>query len=539
VACGGQRGNSANLVAISVVYSCENIMTRQTKLKLNLVSSLAYQLITIVCGFILPRFFLSYYGSEVNGLVSSITQFLGFVSLAECGVGAVVQSTLYKPLANNDMVAVSKIVLSSERFFKRIAYILLGYIIVLTTVYPFIVIDSFDHLFTIILILVISISTFAQYYIGMTYKLLLNADQLGFIQYTIHAVVLILNTISCILLMQCGAAIQIVKLTTSLLFVMQPVLLSAIARRKYKIDRSIKLAEDPVAQKWNGLAQHIATVVLGNTDTVVLTVLSTLQNVSVYAVYHLVVNGVKQIVFSLTNGMQAMLGNMLAKNEMKELNRSFERIEWSLHTLVTWAFSVTGVLIVPFVRVYTNGITDADYIVPLFACLITLAQASYCLRLPYNIMVLAAGHYKQTQWSAIIEATINVVVSVALVFRFGLVGVAFGTVAAMIYRTIYLVCYLKKNILYRKIRHFLKHLLVDACGAALLVVFVGIFKSFYTMEQISYLAWVVLAIKIALTSGVCLVFVNTVFYTKQTKCLIISMKKYFVKFKAKFKKCAK
>lgn len=76
--------------------------------------------------------------------------------------------------------------------------------------------------------------------------------------------------------------------------------------------------------------------------------------------------------------------------------------------------------------------------------MITFAQASYCLRLPYNIMVLAAGHYKQTQWSAIIEATINVVVSILFVFYFGLVGVAIGTLAAMIYRTLYLAIYLKK-----------------------------------------------------------------------------------------------
>lgn len=499
-------------------------MTRKTKLKLNLVSSLLYQLTTIVCGFILPRFFLTYYGSEVNGLVSSIVQFLGFISLAECGVGAVVQSTLYKPLADNDMVSVSKIVLSSERFFRRIAYILLGYVVVLMTVYPFITIASFDYLFTLILIFVISISTFAQYYIGMTYKLLLNADQLGFIQYTIHAVVLILNTFSCILLMRGGASIQTVKLTTSLMFVIQPVLLSVIAKRRYKIDRRMRLTEEPIQQKWNGLAQHIASVVLGNTDTVVLTLLSTLQNVSIYAVYHLVVNGVKQIVVSMTNGMQAMLGNMLAKNEMKALNHSFDHIEWSLHTLVTFVFSVTAVLIVPFVSVYTAGITDTNYIVPAFAYLITLAQASYCLRLPYNIIVLAAGHYKQTQWSAIIEAIINVAVSVILVFPLGLIGVAIGTFVAMTYRTVYLVCYLRKNILYRKIYHFIKQIIVDACVALLIFVVVLFTPSFYTMQQGDYYAWIVLAVKVALTATIVSILVNVVFCGKKIKNLLFRYK---------------
>ena len=492
-------------------------MTRKTKLMLNSTSSLIYQLITIICGFILPRFFLSCYGSEINGLVSSITQFLGFISLAECGVGAVVQSTLYKPLAENNTVTLSKIVVSAERFFRRIAYILLAYTIALMGLYPLITIKSFDYLFTLILIFVISISTFAQYYIGMTYKILLNADQLGFVQYTIHAVALIVNTVVCIVLMKEGATIQFVKLTTSLIFVMQPIAFSIIAKKRYKIDRKIQLTEEPIKQKWNGLAQHIATVVLGNTDTVVLTLFSTLENVSVYAVYHLVVNGVKQIVVSVTNGMQARLGKMFAKKETKELNQAFDSFEGLMHFVVTFVFSVTGILIIPFVKVYTVDITDAEYIVPAFAYLITMAQAAYCFRLPYNIMVLAAGHYKQTQWSAIIEAVINVAVSIVLVFNFGLIGVAIGTFAAMLYRTIYLVWYLKKNIIYRKIHHFIKHIIVDVCGAALLFVMIWLFPSFYVMYQISYFGWIILAVKVGLTAVVVMFVVNCIFYGKKMK----------------------
>ncbi len=492
-------------------------MGRKKKLMLNSVSSLLYQFTMIICGFILPRFFLTYYGSEVNGLVTSVTQFLGFIVLTECGIGPVVQSTLYKPLAENDMLMVSKIFLSSQHFFRRIAYILLGYTAVLMLVYPLLTLNSFDYLFTLILIFVISISTFAQYYLGMTYRLLLEADQLGFIQYTIHTAALILNTIFCILLMRGGASVQVVKLTTSLIFVMQPVLLSIIAKRKYQLERNIKLTEEPIKQKWNGLAHHISSVVLGNTDIVVLTLFSTLENVSVYGVYHLVVNGLRQIVLSMTNGIRAMFGNMLAKNETEELNHSFDRIEWVLHTLVTFVFSVAAVLIVPFVRIYTSDVTDANYIVPAFAYMITFAQAIYCFRLPYYIMVNAAGHYKQTQLSAIIEAVLNIVISVVFVFHFGLIGVAIGTAVAMLYRTIYLVVYLKNNILQRKLRYFIKHIIVDGCSAVILLVIVHAFPSFYMMQQMDYLGWFVLAVKVSLTGAAIMIFVNSLLYWNKIK----------------------
>lgn len=487
-------------------------MTRKKKLILNSTTSLLYQLIALVCGFVLPRVFLATYGSTVNGLVSSITQFLGFISLCEMGVGAVVQSTLYKPLAAGDTLGVSKVAISSERFFRKIAYILVAYTLVLMIGYPFMTAGDFDFGYTSLLILIISISAFAQYYFGMTYRLILSADQLGFIHYSVHSVTLILNTVACIVLMSMGASIHLVKLVSSTIFLLQPFVIAIVAKRKYKINRSIVLTEEPIKQKWNGLSQHIASVVLGNTDVVVLTIMSTLENVSIYTVYHLVVNGVKQITISLTNGMQAMLGNMLAKKEMDTLKQTFDFFEWIMHIGVTLVFSITSILIIPFVSVYTSGITDVNYIVPTFAYLITLAQATYCLRLPYNIMVLAAGHYKQTQWSAIIEASINIIISVVTVLRFGLVGVAVGTLVAMIYRTCYLAWYLRNNIIHMNFKNFLKHMLVDAISVIVFWCCVSLLPNLYTLSNQTYLAWFWLAVKVGVTGILLIFFVNLLFY---------------------------
>jgi O-antigen/teichoic acid export membrane protein len=497
-------------------------MSRKKKLFYNTVVSLGYQLITLVCGFILPRYFLTYYGSTVNGLVSSITQFLGFISLAECGVGAVVQSALYKPLAEKDEKQVSRIICSSEKFFRRIAGILCIYTAVLMAVYPVITLESFDFIYTMGLIFIISLSSFAQYYFSMSYRILLNADQMGFIQLGLQGLTTLLNTVCSVILMKNGMGVHLVKLVTALIFLIQPLILNTYVKRHYKLDKKIKLEGEPIKQKWNGLAQHIAAVVLGNTDTVVLTLFSTLENVSVYSVYHLVVNGVKQILVSLTTGMQAMLGNMFARNEMKTLNRTFGWLEWLIHIVVTFAFTCTAVLILPFVQVYTFDVSDTNYSVPVFALLISVAQASYCLRLPYNMMVLAAGHYKQTQWSAIIEAMINVIVSVVLVKRFGLAGVAVGTLVAMLYRTSYLAWYLSKDILCRKLIFYIKHLAVDAgCVVVALLLSRNI-----SLAAINYLAWIVMAVKVAGLTIVSVLVLNAVFYPSYIKEVIQIIARY-------------
>ena len=64
---------------------------------------------------------------------------------------------------------------------------------------------------------------------------------------------------------------------------------------------------------------------------------------------------------------------------------------------------------------------------PIFALIICLASAFYCYRLSYNSLILAVGHYKQTQGIFITAAIINMLTSILLVMKFGLVGVALGT----------------------------------------------------------------------------------------------------------------
>lgn len=494
---------------------------RRKKLLLNTSTSLIYQIISVVCGLIIPRIFIQYYGSAINGLVSSISQFLSFITLLELGVGAVVQSALYKPLAEKNASEISKIIVSAEKFFRRIAYIFAGYIFLLVLFYPMLVNDQFGWLFTATLIVVISISTFAQYYFGITYQMLLNADQRAYVQYSIQTIMLLLNALATLILAILGANVVFLKFISSVIFLLRPLFFTAYAQKYYHIDCTIEYEGEPIKQKWNGLAQHLASVVLNGTDVVILTLFSTLENVSIYYVYHAVVNGVKTLITTVTNSVQATIGDMIARNEQETLDSFFAFFEWLVHTLVTLLFACTGLLILPFVEVYTASVSDVNYYLPEFAIVITVAQASYCLRLPYSIVVLAAGHYKQTQSSAIIEASINIALSIVLVSKYGLIGVAIGTLVAMCYRTVYFAVYLQKNILRRSLKHFVQHIVVDVASVGLTVASTfGI-----TMTNVTFGSWIILAMKVSVICFVIIFAVNLLVYYKQIKQLFAHLRK--------------
>lgn len=315
------------------------------------------------------------------------------------------------------------------------------YIVVLMIFYPSLIKDEFGYLYTAALIFAMNINTISQYFFGIVNGKFLSADQRGYIQYNLHTITLIVNTIACIVLIRMEASIHFVKLATSLIYLFRPVLLYLYVQKNYKLNRSMDYTEEPLSQKWNGVAQHIASIILDGTDIIVLTIFASLNDVSIYSMYYIVLSGVKRLFLSLTDGIKAFMGRLWAKQDMKGIKRYFHHMEWSMHNIAVFIFGCTMTLIIPFVQVYTKGIEEVNYIVPVFAFIITLATAVHCLYIPYITMILASGHFKQTQKFFFIAAFMNVVIFVAGAVNWGLTGVAAGTLIAFSYHTIWMTLY--------------------------------------------------------------------------------------------------
>ena len=480
------------------------MISRKKKLFLNTGTAVVNQIATLVCGLIIPRLIIAFYGSTTNGLISSITHFLAFFSMMEMGVSSVVRASLYKPLAENDYDSVSRVLISSRRFFRKIGLLLLVYSAGLMLFFPVLIDHSNGYIGTAVLVGAMAFSSLANYLFGIVYQQLLNADQKSYVQIGASLLTLILNTVFAVVLIYMGASIEVVKVTAALVLLLRPLLLKLYVDRHYNLNFKLKLDGEPIKQKWNGLAQHIAIYVLKHADVVVLTMFSTLENVSIYNVYHLVTNGLQQMIEVMTTGMQALLGNMYVKKENETLDKTFSSFELLMHMGVTILYTIAGIVILPFVKIYTKGVTDANYIVPLFAILIVAANGSYCLRMPYYMMVQAAGHFKETQLSSILEASLNVLISILMVQRFGLVGVAIGTLVAMTYRTVYLAWYLKKNILNRPFAHFLKHIAADilCIGLSILI------THFIPVPEISWGSWILISVIVTLIVSAIVIAVN-------------------------------
>lgn len=280
-------------------------------------------------------------------------------------------------------------------------------------------------------------------------------------------------------------------------------------------------------------ANSVALIIHDNTDAVILTVFTTAATVSVYSIYNLVIKGLKGILSVFTSSMEALFGNMWVKNELVEMKSTLYAFEYFIGFYSSISLSVALGLILPFVALYTRGVTDTEYVLPVFAVFIIIAELVRCIRIPYLTIVQAAGKYKETQVSAFIEAGLNIVISVVLTLKFGIVGVVVGTVFANLYRTIYYSWFVSRYMLNSSFRHTFKLLIWSFFNIFLNVGMFNGLCSTINFKITSWFTWISGAMLIFLLSLGEVLLSSCFFYKDDMKIIKIYINKVVGKLKNK------
>ena len=493
-------------------------MAKLYKSKLNVLTTLMKQVVATVCGIILPRILIGAFGSVVYGATTSIAQFLSYISLLEGGIGRVARGALYEPLAKGDKEQVSRIHRAIRSFFLKIAGVFLVYTLIIAYFYHDIAdVTVLDRSFTFGLVIAISLSTMANYLGGISDLTLMNADQKQYLTNTVMTITNILNMLMVVFLVWSGANILVVKLATALIFVTRRIIYTGYVKHHYRLPK-VPTGCYKLEQKWTGMGQHLAFFLHTNTDIVLLTLFADLETVAVYSVYYLVVRSIWDISSSFSGGMEAKFGELIAKKQMDSLHRSYRKYGMMLTLVALVLFGCTGVLIVPFVKLYTAGITDANYIQPVFSLLLLLAEAMNCLVLPYTTLPISANQLKQSRWGSYGEAIINVGLSLILIQWNPLLGVAIGTLAATVYKSLFYMNYTAKHILKCGIWQITGQFL-GAIAVLLIVSCVGM-TALWNVSMENFFVWILWAAAAFLLVGAVTVLFGMVAYRKEMEQIL-------------------
>ena len=169
-------------------------MNRTKKFALNATFSAIQQVVVMIVGLITPRVMLQFYGSEINGLVASITQFISYISLNEAGLSGAAFYSVYTPLAEHVVQGINGVVSAAKRTYTRLGYVFTGLTLVLAAIYASIVTVqglSIQEIF--FLILVMGVSGAMEFFTMAKYRVLFTADQKQYILSICTMVGVVLN----------------------------------------------------------------------------------------------------------------------------------------------------------------------------------------------------------------------------------------------------------------------------------------------------------------------------------------------------------
>ena len=205
-----------------------------------------------------------------------------------------------------------------------------------------------------------------------------------------------------------------------------------------------------------------------------LTVFCGLQVVSVYSVYKMICDHMFSFLRIPLDSCSFALGQMY-NIDKKKYEQRIDAIEVLLALFAFSMFTVVLRFIIPFMKLYTNGISDINYIDNYLAYLFVAYELLNWIRLPMLSTINYAGHFMETLPQTLIESTINIVVSVIFVFFWGVYGVLIGTIAALLYRSIETIIYANQKLL---LRSSVKTFFVYILNLLLMIVVTVVLNSF-------------------------------------------------------------
>lgn len=481
------------------------------KILINTISSVILQIMHLIVGLIIPRLIIYTFGSELNGAIQSITQFMSYVTLLEAGAGGVTRAALYRTLSNGNEYDINGVVNASNKFFSSIGYCIIIYTIFLGIAFPYLVDTSFDSFYIFCLVLVIGLSISLKYSLGVTKSIFMSVNQKIYVLNLVEIFVLLFDSIMTILIVTMGHEIYIVKLASCVIFLIKPLLLGIYMRINYSyLNNKIEPNMNAIKERWNAFIQTIASFVNENLDVFLLTFSGNLKIVSVYSIYNFVVLGIHGFISTICTAFNPAISTEIAQGNIKVANEILDKYELILYLAANIAFTTCSIMIVPFVSVYINDVGDINYVNYSFGYAISILGFVRLIRSIYFVLIHSAGHYKQTSLSSYMEVTINIVLSLILWIEFGLTGLAIATIISNLYKAICCINYLDKNIINRNKNIFFKRLTINLMALSInILIYIG----FGHMIIVSnFFEWVITSGIVFTIISFVVIVVNFIFY---------------------------
>lgn len=391
------------------------------------------QFCNILVQFISRTIFIHILGDTLLSLNGLFTNILSLLSLAELGVGSALNFSLYKPLAQKNTKKIRQLLNTYRKTYNFISILILaiGLLII-----PFLgILTSEIEIANVTIIYILYLLNTSLSYLNIYKASIINADQKNYIITLTQQVFHILANLAMLTMLVLTKSFIIYLVTQILFTVITNLYISRIADRLYPYIKNVKTEKLPrkdqkqlIHYTSSTFLHKIGATIVTGTDNILLSVMVNLGSVGIYSNYQLLIGAIKKITSMFSSSLTASVGNLGATEKPEKIHQVFQRVLYANFLITAFCSCCLLSLINPFIQIWLN----TEYVFTLnITVTIILNFFIENLRMTALCFIEANGLFVKNKLKPIIESITNLILSIILTLKFGIVGIFLGTFLSM------------------------------------------------------------------------------------------------------------
>lgn len=410
----------------------------------NVYSAVIFQILNIVIKFGMRTVFVYCLGQEYLGVSGVFSNVLTILSLTELGLGTAIVYDMYKPIAEGDTHKITQLVV----FYKQV-YAAIGIIVFIagSVLIPFlnVILTEVPNVSHLTLIYVLFLVKTSSSYFFAQYTTVLSAYQKNYINTKYRMVFSVIKAVSESVLLLCTGQYLLYLVLDIILEIICSYCIykNAVRLFPYIKEKTAPLENAEIKKIWKNAMDmfsiKIGTTFVNATDNVIISAFVSTVLVGIYSNYGLIIQIILTSTILIQNAVIAGVGNVCVSNDTKKKSELFEKINFMYASIFSLIFGELVVLLQPFIVLWLGNEYRLEMPVVVIAILNCYLSG---MHQPVEMYIYADGMFRYFKWKPWIEVFLNLVISILLAQKLGMIGVFLGTTISCLLTTFWYDAYI-------------------------------------------------------------------------------------------------
>lgn len=396
---------------------------RSKKALINAIFGMCGYLILMVSNFITRSVFIKTLGMSMAGVDTTFKNFLQVLSLAELGLSTGLIYKLYRPIEEKNNSQIKRILNFYKRAYRIISVVFMGGAFILSLIVPFFVHDADkSYLYLAVLFVLYAADTVASYLFANR-KALIVADQNNYLVNRNDAFISLITVIFQVILLYLTKSFIVYALVKIACRLIGASLIGQKFKKMYPEIANNKSREMIEGEERSALLKNMGAMlchkiggvsVTASGSAVISAMLGTVQS-GIYGNYVLITNTLLMLITQIFSGVTASFGNVLTVEDKNTVYKKFNMLYFFNYLIISFCTVSVSVLIQPFMRLWIGNSVSNLFSSGTVAVLVCYFYV-YGMRRVVLMTKDSAGLYRPDRYCAVLEASLNIVLSVLLVY---------------------------------------------------------------------------------------------------------------------------